>query len=90
MQDFERTASEPGRLFGSSFRLLQEEKFRKAAYPTLLRLEAALDAELERFRADFGEDVLADDGRCLRDALAAEKENRHLSDTVFCFAAPPR
>lgn len=42
MIDFEKTASDPRRLFQSSFQLLQEEKWRKACYPNLLKLEDAL------------------------------------------------
>ena len=39
MKDFECKASDPKRLFAPSFRLLYEEKFRKNAYPNLLKLE---------------------------------------------------
>lgn len=42
MREFEVTASDPNRLFGSSFRLNQEERFRKAAYPTLVKIETEL------------------------------------------------
>ena len=39
---FEQTASDPKRLFQSSFQLVEEEKFRRRAYPTLLKLESTL------------------------------------------------
>jgi Microtubule associated protein (MAP65/ASE1 family) len=42
MHTFEKSASDPRRLFQSSFRLLNEEKFRKNALPDLLRLEKSL------------------------------------------------
>src|SRR5689334_229559 len=38
MKDFESRASDPRRLFQSSFRLLDEEKFRKNAFPNLISL----------------------------------------------------
>jgi hypothetical protein len=42
MMDFEKSASDPRRLFRSSFQLLEEEKFRKTCYPTLLKMEERL------------------------------------------------
>lgn len=39
---FEQTARDPKRLFQSSFQLVEEEKFRRRAYPTLLKLESTL------------------------------------------------
>ena len=42
MMDFEKSASDPRRLFESSFRLLEEEKFRKNGLPTLMNMEAKL------------------------------------------------
>lgn len=50
MMEFEVTASDPNRLFGSSFRLNQEEKFRKAAYPTLVKLETDLIERLTAYK----------------------------------------
>ncbi|CAG8526908.1 4115_t:CDS:10 [Paraglomus occultum] len=48
MIDFEKHASDPKRLFQSSFRLLEEEKWRKTCWPNLVRLEKRLvDACLE-------------------------------------------
>ncbi|KAJ3218381.1 hypothetical protein HDU67_005930 [Dinochytrium kinnereticum] len=42
LKDFERSASDPQRLFQPSFRLLEEEKFRKTGVPTLLSKEEKL------------------------------------------------
>ncbi|ELA42164.1 uncharacterized protein VICG_00807 [Vittaforma corneae ATCC 50505] len=39
MTEFEKIASDPRRLFKSSFQLNSEEKFRNSAYPSLLKME---------------------------------------------------
>jgi hypothetical protein len=46
---FEQTAKDPKRLFQSSFQLNEEEKFRRRAYPTLLKLETTLIEAIEKF-----------------------------------------
>ncbi len=46
---FEHTAKDPKRLFQASFRLVDEDKFRRKAYPTLLNLEEKLLKALEKF-----------------------------------------
>lgn len=51
MIEFEKSASDPARLFRSSFRLIKEEKFRKTAYPTLLKLEATLRTLVARYHS---------------------------------------
>lgn len=64
MKAFEQSASDPRRLFRSSFQLLDEERFRKVAYPTLVKLEDVIRTrlmEVERvkgrpFVLDFGDD----------------------------------
>lgn len=50
MKDFEKRASDPSRLFQSSFRLNYEEKFRKNALPDLLRIEHRLFDLLDKFQ----------------------------------------
>lgn len=50
MKDFESKASDPKRLFAPSFRLLYEEKFRKTAYPNLLKLEKRIMASLDSYK----------------------------------------
>lgn len=46
---FEHTASDPKRLFQPSFQLVEEEKFRRRAYPALLKLESTLVEAIEKF-----------------------------------------
>jgi hypothetical protein len=50
MKDFECKASDPKRLFAPSFRLLYEEKFRKNAYPNLLKLEKKIMILLDNYK----------------------------------------
>lgn len=83
MQEFEASASDPNRLFGSSFRLNQEERFRKAAYPTLVKLEATLLQMLTEFKDQYGTELVYR-GLIVKDAIEHEKENRILNDTLFC------
>lgn len=84
MQVFERTASDPARLFAPSFRLLQEERFRKSALPTLKRLEARLVKELEEFDASEQEPYKVN-GEPLREVLERERGERFVNETVFGF-----
>lgn len=42
MIEFEKTASDPRRLFQPSFRLLEEEKWRKSCWPNLVKIEDQL------------------------------------------------
>ncbi|CAG8451832.1 13707_t:CDS:10 [Cetraspora pellucida] len=42
MTEFEKKASDPRRLFQSSFRLLEEEKWRKSCWPNLVKIEDQL------------------------------------------------
>jgi hypothetical protein len=42
MIEFEKSASDPRRLFQSSFRLLEEEKWRKSCWPNLVKIEDQL------------------------------------------------
>jgi hypothetical protein len=49
--EFEVRANDPNRFKGNSMRLLQEDKFRKSAYPRLVRKEATLIAALAEFRS---------------------------------------
>jgi hypothetical protein len=49
MIEFEKHASDPRRLFGSSVQLNAEEKWRKTAYPTLLRIEERLILRIRQY-----------------------------------------
>jgi hypothetical protein len=83
MKAFEVTASDPRRLFQPSFRLVQEERFRKTAVPTLLKLEQRLMDELRQwpggaFPYEGHEDYQA--------ALQADIAGRYVNETVFGFS----
>ncbi|KAF9395498.1 hypothetical protein CPC16_008025 [Podila verticillata] len=49
---FEHTASDPKRLFQPSFQLVEEEKFRRRAYPALLKLESTLVEAIEKYERE--------------------------------------
>ncbi|KAJ3097237.1 hypothetical protein HDU97_005061 [Phlyctochytrium planicorne] len=49
LKDFEKSASDPQRLFQPSFRLMEEEKFRKTGVPTLLNKEEKLKKAIATF-----------------------------------------
>lgn len=87
MRAFELTAKDPNRLFGPSFRLMEEDRFRKTAYPSLLRIESQLEADLQNFKARFPEDELWWQGRPFADLLAEERENRYINESIFEFPA---
>ncbi len=84
MKEFEVSAADPNRLFGSSFRLCQEERFRKAACPTLVKLEGDLMESLIAYKDRYGCELIYN-GRPFRQVLEEEKENRFINDTLFYF-----
>ncbi|KAJ3159338.1 carboxypeptidase C prc1, partial [Irineochytrium annulatum] len=65
MREFEVTASEPGRLFEASFRLNEEERFRRQAVPALLEKETEIRMAVEAFEAESGGMFLFDGVRWL-------------------------
>lgn len=81
MKRFEVSASDPARLFRSSFQLNQEERFRKTAYPTLMRLERELVQSLRTFAAThnfpYRQTFLAD--------FEQEIADRFISEIFFSF-----
>lgn len=91
MREFEKSASDPARLFRSSFQLLQEEKFRKTALPNLLNLESQIKTQLAEYKLKFEEDFIyyADD--CLdndcsySELLEEEISSRFMSSGIFGF-----
>ncbi|KAI7825223.1 microtubule associated protein-domain-containing protein [Gamsiella multidivaricata] len=94
MISFEHTARDPKRLFQSSFQLVEEEKFRRRAYPTLLKLESTLIQTIEKFEKEQGESFMYE-GAPYLETLQAEIEKRHVNETVFAkftpkIAAPTR
>ncbi|KAF9910195.1 hypothetical protein EC991_007122 [Linnemannia zychae] len=91
---FEQTASDPKRLFQSSFQLVEEEKFRRRAYPTLLKLENTLLDAIMKFEKEHEQSFMYE-GLPYLETLQAEIENRHVNETVFAkftpvIAAPTR
>ncbi|KAF9938465.1 carboxypeptidase C prc1 [Mortierella alpina] len=91
---FEHTAKDPKRLFQASFRLVDEDKFRRKAYPTLLNLEEKLLKAIEKFEGEQGETFLYE-GVPYLETLQKEIDNRHVNETVFAkftpkIAAPTR
>jgi len=89
MREFEVSASDPARLFRSSFQLLQEEKFRKTALPNLLALESKLKGQLTEYLRRYREDFICEEsGRELRpfaEVLEEEISGRYLNDSIFGF-----
>eukprot|EP00124_Ichthyophonus_hoferi_P000177 Ihof_evm14s6 gene=Ihof_evmTU14s6 len=82
MVDFEKSASEKGRLFGSSVRLLREERFRKTAYPTLLAMEKNLLDGLNEYMEKFDEPFELD-GENYLETLKGEISSRALNEEIF-------
>jgi hypothetical protein len=86
MRQFEKSASDPARLFRSSFQLLQEEKFRKTALPSLLNLENQLRELLSEFSRKFQEDFYQESEDSPYSAVLEEEiSNRFVSSGIFGF-----
>jgi hypothetical protein len=86
MRTFEVSASDPARLFRSSFQLMQEEKFRKTALPNLLALEAKLKLQLTEYRDKFREDFVAEEAKGpFASVLEDEIAGRYLNEGIFGF-----
>ena len=98
MKEFEKSASDPARLFRSSFQLLQEEKFRKSAFPSLLNLETKLKTQLADYLRKFRDPfiyypthaVCDEEQRPFAEVLDEDISNRYLNETVFGFDQPQR
>lgn len=81
MTEFEILASDPKRLFKSSFQLISEEKFRNSAYPSLLKIEETLFDKIDSYEENYG--IFIYEGRPFRLALKNEIDNRIINRTVF-------
>ncbi|RKP09585.1 microtubule associated protein-domain-containing protein [Thamnocephalis sphaerospora] len=86
MIEFEKRASDPRRLFGSSVQLNAEEKWRKAAYPTLLKIEERLMLRLRQYEDEEKKPFLVEDMRYL-ETLQMEIGDRVVDPSVFGFQA---
>ncbi|KAK9717572.1 hypothetical protein K7432_006079 [Basidiobolus ranarum] len=84
MIDFEKTASDPRRLFRSSFQLNQEEKWRKTAYPNLLNFEEKLINAILNYELEENKPFVHNDQRYM-DVLEQEIAERPVNLTVFGF-----
>ena len=88
MREFEKSASDPARLFRSSFQLLQEEKFRKTALPNLLNLESQIKTQLVEYKLKFEEFIYHDAENsdcCYSELLEGEISSRFMSSGIFGF-----
>ncbi|KAI4291611.1 hypothetical protein PAPHI01_0885 [Pancytospora philotis] len=81
MTEFEKIASDPKRLFKSSFQLNSEEKFRNTAYPSLLKLEESIFEQIDAYEKNFSGFVY--NSEKYRVVLRAEIDNRIINRTVF-------
>lgn len=70
MIDFEKTASDPKRLFQASFQLLEEERWRNSCLPRLLQLDHQLIKAIDEFEKLAGKPVMIG--------------NRRYMDTLVC------
>lgn len=88
MVEFEKTASDPRRLFKSSFQLLEEERWRKTCFPTLLKMEEDLAAEVQDLESIIEKHFIIDNERFLI-TLQREIADRDAQQTFFGFLDSP-
>ncbi|CAO3599205.1 unnamed protein product [Absidia cylindrospora] len=84
MIDFETSASDPRRLFQASFQLMEEERWRKTCFPTLLQLDDALIKAVQEFECISEKHFLVGNRRYL-DMLMDEIADRTANQTFFGF-----
>ncbi|KAG0239238.1 carboxypeptidase C prc1 [Mortierella sp. GBA43] len=87
MISIEQRASNPKRLFQPSFQLVEEEKLRKRAFVTLLKLEGSLIEALEKFESEHETEFVYDGVRYL-ETLQAEIDERYVNETAFAKFTP--
>lgn len=81
MNEFEKIASDPKRLFKSSFQLNREEKFRKNAFPSLLKIEEEILNKLDDYSKKYG--IYKKDEQIYKEIIKKEIEGRIINKTVF-------
>lgn len=81
MTEFEKIASDPRRLFKSSFQLNSEEKFRNSAYPSLLKMEETLFDLIDQFEKKY--ETFIFENSDFKTTLKNEIEHRIINRTVF-------
>ncbi|KAI5184943.1 hypothetical protein NEHOM01_0494 [Nematocida homosporus] len=87
MSAFEEQASDPQRLFRSSFQLISEEKFRKMAVPTLLRVEKEIFSLAQEYTTRFNRPVSINNQLIVND-LQVQISHRIINSNVFLTARP--
>ncbi|KAI5146122.1 hypothetical protein NEPAR07_2129 [Nematocida parisii] len=83
MSAFEEQASDPLRLFRSSFQLNSEEKFRKMAVPTLLRVEKEIFALASEYAEKFSDKPIVLNKKEIITELKNEISNRIINANTF-------
>ncbi|CAG8451995.1 8204_t:CDS:10 [Dentiscutata erythropus] len=84
MIEFEKKASDPRRLFQSSFRLLEEEKWRKSCWPNLVKIEDNLINACIAYEEAERKPFMYESVRFL-DTLQAEISERTVNQMFFGF-----
>ncbi|KAJ3125484.1 hypothetical protein HK098_000243 [Nowakowskiella sp. JEL0407] len=80
--EFEQSASDPKRLFKSSFQLNEEERFRKTCFPTLLKMEDVLKLTIVEYENETGR-YLTSNGVRVLDAINQEIHDRFISEGIY-------
>lgn len=89
MIQFEQSAKDPKRLFGSSSRLLEEEKFRRTCVPNLLKMEGELRQQIgELERKENTTFSLGD--RPFLEELEEEIADRFVNTAIFVMSESPK
>ncbi|CAG8460630.1 12752_t:CDS:10 [Ambispora gerdemannii] len=84
MIEFEKKASDPNRLFQSSFRLLEEEKWRKTCWPNLVKIEDSLIKACLEYEENERKPFMHESVRFL-DTLQSEIGERIVNQMFFGF-----
>ncbi|RHZ81787.1 hypothetical protein Glove_117g41 [Diversispora epigaea] len=84
MIEFEKKASDPRRLFQSSFRLLEEEKWRKSCWPNLVKIEDKLINACVAYEETERKPFMHESKRYL-DTLQGEISERIVNQMFFGF-----
>jgi Microtubule associated protein (MAP65/ASE1 family) len=84
---FEKEASDPRRLFRSSFQLVSEEKFRNMAVPTLLRLEKEILDGAQKYETLFGR-AMEIRGDRVAEKISGEIGSRIMNKNIFVNVKP--
>ncbi|KAI8975444.1 microtubule associated protein-domain-containing protein [Mycotypha africana] len=86
MIDFEKTASDPRRLFQASFQLLEEERWRNTCLPRLLHLDEKLIQAILEYEKLAGKPILcAGSNQRYLNTLLDEIADREANQTFFGF-----